>query len=95
MYECEKDDCSDYFDYIKNLRIKEFYVNFLYSGFRLEHQNKKSLIVRKDGENNINFNIDYPISFNSTIQIINNWKAIKYREKKNYFNLNMKMVVDI
>lgn len=84
-YICDKDDCSDYFDYIKTLDAKLFYLNFSYNGFRLEHQNKKSPIIRKDGEKNINFTMDYPISFDSTLTITNNWKAIKYREKKELF----------
>jgi len=78
VYECDNFSCNNYFDYIETFeksKIKEFYLNFEYQGFTLDHQDDHEPIKK-----NSTFGRDYQLNLNSSRFITNNWRTIKYTE---------------
>ena len=86
VYECEVFNCSDYLDYINNSE-PYYYLETIYEGFRLEHQNKDEPIQKKykgkDGKTNEYYFGYYDrLQYNYTYSLIYNWRTILYKEKK-------------
>ena len=80
VFKCDNFSCNNYFDYIETFEknnITEFYLNFEYLGFTLEHQDDYEPI-----KNNSIFYRNYQLNLNSTRFITNNWRTIIYTEKK-------------
>lgn len=80
VYECKNLNCSDYFDYInKHSNGTNFFLRIYYTGFNLKHQNEDKP-VSKGGT----FRQAYLLNLNKTIFLINNWKTIIYKEKRQF-----------
>ena len=80
----------DYLNYIETYKKKKendtsFYLYLEYSGFKLEHQNKDSPIIRKVNNGDITFYRYFKLDLNATMEINNLWRNIIYTQKKELF----------
>ena len=81
LYECIYSDCSDFEEEVSN-KSHTYLIKLSYDYFYLDHQNKNNPIIRDEDDEFYQF---YSFNTYKSSNLSLNWKNIRYKEKKGFF----------
>ena len=90
FYECIEENCSDYSQFLNNLKrmnnnqtVDNCYLYLEYYGFTLNHQNSTKPVLKTE-DNGMIFERRYKLNIKRTSEILNQWRGLLYTERNGF-----------